>query len=40
VSVSLKFLHNSNLLQILISVMLVIEASLTLSSLYQYQCWW
>jgi len=35
VSASHKFLHNSNLLQIPGSVMPVIEASLTLSFLYQ-----
>jgi len=42
VSVSLKLLHNSNLLQISISAsgMPVIEASLTLPFLYQYQCQW
>jgi len=38
VSASFKLLHNSNLLQMSISGMLVIEASLKLSFLYQYQC--
>jgi len=38
--VSLKLLHNSNLLQISISGSQVVEASLTISFLYQYHCWW
>jgi len=36
--VSLKVLHNSEFLQISISVMSVVEASLTLSTLCQTQC--
>jgi len=35
VSASVNFLHNSNLLKIPLSVMPVIEASMTLSFLYQ-----
>jgi len=40
VSASLKLLHNSNLLQISISGMPLVEASLTLLFVYQYQCYW
>jgi len=36
----LTLLHNSRLLQISISSMPAVEASLTLSFLFQYQCKW